>query len=161
MAEEMTKDEWLEYMQQKLFGMIDNSNDLYDVFEKQGEKDKEIVDIYTRTNQFEDINDDEIASVAMCLSNLVYATPLYDDYFYVHKKDGREMIFFTNYDELKEYRTKNNNCSFVYLKFEDLIVIGDYFNLDLITTFLTDCILNFPMDTFEKFYYIALDLNNK
>lgn len=156
MSEETTKDEWLDYMQQRLFDIVDNSNDLYDIFEKQGEKDKEIVDIYTRTNQFENINEDEIVSVATCLSNLIFATPLYEDYFYVHTTDGREMIFFTNYDELKEYRERNNNCSFVYLKFEDLIVLSDYFNLDLVTIFLTKCILNFPTETIEKFYNIAV-----
>ena len=160
MSEEMTKDEWLDFMQQRLFDIIDNSNDLYDVFEKQGEKDKKVIDIYTKTNHFEDISADEIAEVATCLSDLVFATPLYEEFFYVHTNDGREMIFFTNYDELKEYKEKNNNCQFVYLKFEDLIILGDYFGLDLITLFLTKYVLNFPRETIENFYAIANYENN-
>ncbi|MBQ8425013.1 MAG: hypothetical protein IJX17_03210 [Clostridia bacterium] len=159
MSKQKTNEEWVDYIQQKLFNIIDNSNDLYDIFEKQGEKDKEIIDIYTKTNHFEDISADEIAEVSICLSNLIFATPLNEDYFYVHTTDGREMIFFTNYDELKEYREKNNNCLFVYLKLQDLITLIEYFDLEIITVFFTKYVLNFPSETIENFYNIAINEN--
>ena len=41
------------------------------------------------------------------------------------------MLFFTNSDELKDYREKNNNCQFVYLRFRDLLTLKSYFDLDL------------------------------
>ena len=155
MSEENERDEWLDYMQEKLFSIIDNSNDLYDVFQEQGEEEKKVISTHQKTEKFSNISSDEVLYVADCLSNLVYATPLYEDFFYVHTNDCREMLFFTNGDELKDYREKNNNCQFVYLRFRDLLTLKSYFDLDLFTVILNDYVLSFSRENIESFYNIV------
>ena len=158
MANELTQEEWEEIMQNRLEQIIDNSNNLYDIFEVQGDKDKVISKIHSKTEYFADATRDEVLFVAETLSNLIYATPLNDDYFYIHSNEQnnnqREMLFFSSYNELNEYREKNNNCIFLCLRFRDIITLKDYFGLDLITLFLTDYVLNFSKENIESFYEI-------
>ena len=42
MGKEMNNEQWLERMQEKLFKIIDNSNDLFYIFQTQGKKDENI-----------------------------------------------------------------------------------------------------------------------
>ena len=163
MAEEMNNEQWLERMQEKLFKIIDNSNDLFDIFQTQGKKDKNIVNIHEKTDHFANISSDELLYVADSLSNLVYATPLLEYFFYVKTDEDREMLFFTNEDERAEYQMKNNNCQFVYLRFRDFFTLIDYFDLDLLTVTMTNYVLNFSRANIESFYNIVAyeNINNE
>ena len=143
-------------MLNRVLEIIDKSNYMFDIFEKQGDKDKIIAEIHEKTNRFADISKDEILYVADTLNNLVYATPMKDETFCIfsNEQNGfqKEMIFFSSINELEEYRSKNGNCPFLCLGFRDIITLITYFGLSYETVFLTDYVLNFSTENVESFY---------
>ena len=99
MGNKINEVEWNIIMQKRLDDIIDNSNDLCDIFEFQGNKDERITKIHDKTDLFSNISKDELLFVAENLTKLIYATPLVDDFFDIQlRKDGKtnEMIFFTD-----------------------------------------------------------------
>lgn len=136
--------------------IIDNSNNLYDTFVNQGECDKIISDLHQKTNHFANISKDEILFIAETLNELIFATPLFNDNFYLYSNEDNnfeaEMIFFSSYDEMQKFSSKNNNCKFLCLKFRDIITLINFYNLKYETIFLTNYVLNFSTENIESFY---------
>ena len=91
------------------------------------------------------------------LTKLIYATPIHENNFYIfnneEKGSQKEIILFTSLDELNNYKKTHNNCSFIYLRYRDIISIKNCYNLELISVYLTnDYVLNFSDENIDAFY---------
>ena len=158
-----TNTEWQLMMKKRIESILDNSNNLYDTFVNQKNKDSKISELHQKSEDFTNLSKDEILYTADLFSRIIYATPLHDDFFYVFNDseniENREMVFFTSFDELKTYQEVNEKTSFVCLRYRDLITLKNFFKLTTLTLFLKDYILTFNNNNLDSFYVLNVYKN--
>ncbi|MBQ8424736.1 MAG: hypothetical protein IJX17_01790 [Clostridia bacterium] len=158
MSHKISETEWNIIMQKRLDEIVDNSNDLCDIFDVQGTKDSCITKMHEKTQHFSNISKDELLFVAENLTKLIYTTPLYDDFFDIKTRNdgkGSELIFFTDKYELKKYQESHDNCPYLCLRFRDIITLKNAFEIDIITVFFSNSYyLSFSVANIDSFYNV-------
>jgi len=158
MSNELSQEEWLELMQSRINNIIDNSNNLYDLFPLLEAKSKNVINTHKKTEHFANISNDELSHLTEDLTTMIYATPLVDDFFYIKKNEENEegeMLFFACKEGIEQYKKENNDCLFLYLRFRDIITLKNFYNITTFTVYFSeDYYLAFSEANIDAFYEI-------